>query len=143
MIWLILYDPSEENITHIAGRYSWSPAGQDELRWQSIPRGTAIKIYKHYFADFGEHQKVSETFLNDFNSVLFGYSPDDVEEFIAASNRSAAPPSDELDNKSRRRLQRLGKDYEKLNEDFICWNVHFRLLQKLHAETLLMQALVQ
>ena len=45
-----------ENITHIAGRYSWSPAGQDELRWQSIPRGTAIKIYKHYFADFGRFE---------------------------------------------------------------------------------------
>ena len=54
------------------------------------------------------------------NSVLFGYSPDDVEGFIAASNKSAAPPSDELDNKSRRRLESLGKDYEKLNEDFIC-----------------------
>ena len=53
-------------------------------------------------------------------SVLFGYSPDDVEGFIAASNRSAAPPSEELDNKSRRRLESLGREYEKLNEDFIC-----------------------
>jgi len=46
----------------MAGRYSWSPAGQDELRWQSIPRGTAIKIYKHYFADFGEYLMTIETF---------------------------------------------------------------------------------
>ena len=58
-------------------------------------------------------KKYLKHFLNDFNSVLFGYSPDDVEGFIAASNRSAPPPSDALDNKSRRRLQRLGKDYEK------------------------------
>ena len=50
-----LVDLSKENITHIAERYSWSPAGQDELRWQSIPRGTAVKIYKHYFADFGQY----------------------------------------------------------------------------------------
>ena len=54
------------------------------------------------------------------NSVLFGYSPDDVEGFIAESNESAAPPKDELDNKSRRRLKSLGEDYERLNEDFIC-----------------------
>ena len=45
-----------ENITHMPGRYSWSPAGEDELRWQSVPRGTAIKIYKHYFADFGRFE---------------------------------------------------------------------------------------
>ena len=50
----IPFEFKKENITHIEGRYSWSPAGRDELRWQSIPRGTAIKIYKHYFADFGE-----------------------------------------------------------------------------------------
>ena len=67
MVWVIIYlavnlDPNKENITHIAGRYSWSPAGQDELRWQSIPRGTAIKIYKHYFADFGEYLMTIEIF---------------------------------------------------------------------------------
>ena len=56
------------------------------------------------------------------NSVLFGYSPNEVEGFIAASNRSLAPPSDELDNRSRKGLENLGKDYEKSNEDFICSN---------------------
>ena len=43
----------KENITHLAGRYAWSPTGKDELRWQTIPRKTAIEIYKHYFVDFG------------------------------------------------------------------------------------------
>ena len=52
--------------------------------------------------------------------VLFGYSPDAVEGFIEASNANISPPSTELDNKSRRRLESLGKDYERLNEDFIC-----------------------
>ena len=59
-------------------------------------------------------------FKKYFISVLFGYSPDDVEGFIAASNKSASPPSQELDEKSRRRLRKLGEDYERLNEDFIC-----------------------
>ena len=59
---------------------------------------------------------------NNLNSVLFGYSPDEVEGFIAASNRSLAPPTDELDNRSRKGLENLGRDYEKSNEDFICSN---------------------
>ena len=88
------------------------------MRWQSIPRGTAIKIYKHYFADFGwfKIDRPSET----FSLVLFGYSPDDVEGFIAASNKSASPPSKEFETESRKRLESLGKKYEEFNEDFIC-----------------------
>ena len=32
------------------------------MKWSTVPRVTAEKIYQHYFADF----------------VLFGYSPDEV-----------------------------------------------------------------
>ena len=39
--------------TYIPGRYSWSPAGKDELRWQTVPRQTTVDIYRHFFADFG------------------------------------------------------------------------------------------
>ena len=60
-----------------------------------------------------------------FNSVLLGYSPDGVEGFIDASNKSASPPSEESDAKSRRRLKKLGDNYERHNEDFICWNAYF------------------
>jgi hypothetical protein len=48
--------------THIPGKYSWSPAGREEMKWSTVPRVTAEKIYQHYFVDF----------------VLFGYSPDEV-----------------------------------------------------------------
>ncbi|CBY10451.1 unnamed protein product [Oikopleura dioica] len=51
-------------------RYAWSPATADELKWQSVPRGTAKNIYTHYYLDF----------------VLFGYSPDDVIKFINAAD---------------------------------------------------------
>ena len=44
-----------ENLTRVAGKYSWSPAGKDEIRWSTIPRNTTIQIYKHYFIDFGKH----------------------------------------------------------------------------------------
>ena len=49
--------------TYIPGKYSWSPAGRDEEKWSSIPRGTAKRIYKHFYVDF----------------LLFGYSPDVVK----------------------------------------------------------------
>ena len=52
--------------------------------------------------------------------VLFGYSPDDAERFIDASDANKAPPSAELDEQSRSQLKRLRTDYEKLNQDFIC-----------------------
>ena len=61
-----------------------------------------------------------------FNSVLLGYSPDGVEGFIDASNKSASPPSEELDEKSRSRLKKLGDNYERHNEDFICWSPHLK-----------------
>jgi hypothetical protein len=50
------------NLTHIPGKYSWSPAERDEEHWSSIPRRTVENIYKHYYADF----------------LLFGYSPQEV-----------------------------------------------------------------
>ena len=52
--------------------------------------------------------------------VLFGYSPDDAERFIDASDANKAPPSAEMDEQSRNQLKRLRTDYEKLNQDFIC-----------------------
>ena len=48
----ILKNLKIENLTSIAGQYSWSPAGSDYNRWQTIPRKTTIDIYRHYFADF-------------------------------------------------------------------------------------------
>ena len=44
-----------EKETYVPGKYSWSPAGKDELRWQTIPRQSVISVYKHYFADFGKN----------------------------------------------------------------------------------------
>ncbi|CBY15214.1 unnamed protein product [Oikopleura dioica] len=60
----------ERESTKLGERYAWSPATADELKWQSVPRGTAKDIYKHYYLDF----------------VLFGYSPDDVIKFINAAD---------------------------------------------------------
>ena len=51
----ILKKLQHKNKTYVPGRYSWSPADKDEMKWQTIPRKSAIRIYKHYFADFGKH----------------------------------------------------------------------------------------
>ena len=59
------------------------------------------------------------------DKILLRYSTDGVEAFIAASNKSTSPPSEEFDEKSRRRLKKLGDNYERHNEDFICWNAYF------------------
>ena len=52
----VLKKLQNENKTYVPGRYSWSPASKDETNWQTIPRRSAIRIYKHYFADFGKKQ---------------------------------------------------------------------------------------
>ena len=70
----------------------------------STIRGTAELIYKHYYADF----------------VLFGYSPDEVMGFINAANSSLAPPSEELNKKSRKILSKLAQSDLSGNQDFIC-----------------------
>ena len=59
-----------DDIIQINPSYSWSPAEKDELKWKTIPRATAIKVYQKYFADF----------------VTFGYSTEDVIPFINASD---------------------------------------------------------
>ena len=59
-----------DDIIQINSAYSWSPAEKDELKWKTIPRTTAIKVYQKYFADF----------------VIFGYSTEDVIPFINASD---------------------------------------------------------
>ena len=59
-----------DDIIQINSAYSWSPAEKDELKWKTIPRKTAIKVYQKYFADF----------------VIFGYSTEDVIPFINASD---------------------------------------------------------
>ena len=59
-----------DDIIQINSAYSWSPAEKDELKWKTIPRATAIKVYQKYFADF----------------VIFGYSTEDVIPFINASD---------------------------------------------------------
>ena len=43
-----------QNLTKVPGKYSWSPVSKDELNWQTVPRGIAIDIYRHYYIDFGE-----------------------------------------------------------------------------------------
>ena len=55
-----------DSLTHIAGKYSSSPAGRDEENWNNIPRRTAEDIYRHYYIDI----------------VLFGYSPRDIQRQI-------------------------------------------------------------
>ena len=59
-----------DNLIEIDSKYSWAPADKDELKWKTIPRSSAIKIYQKYFADF----------------VIFGYSTNDVIPFINASD---------------------------------------------------------
>ena len=59
-----------DDIIQIKSAYSWSPAEKDELKWSTIPRSTAVKLYQKYFADF----------------VIFGYSTDEVIPFINASD---------------------------------------------------------
>ena len=58
-----------ENETYVPGKYSWSPAGKDELRWQTIPRQSVISVYKHYFADFGITYKFLSYFIRLFSAV--------------------------------------------------------------------------
>ena len=61
-----------EKETYVPGKYSWSPAGKDELRWQTIPRQSVISVYKHYFADFGKNfQFFYSDFQNDFFSTFW------------------------------------------------------------------------
>ena len=59
-----------DDIIQINPSYSWSPAERDELKWKTIPRATAIRVYQKYFADF----------------VIFGYSTEDVIPYINASD---------------------------------------------------------
>ena len=49
----ILKKLQNRNKTYVPGKYSWSPANKDESNWKTIPRRSAIKVYKHFFADFG------------------------------------------------------------------------------------------
>ena len=72
-------------------RYAWSPATTDELKWQSVPRGTAKNIYKHYYLDF----------------VLYGYSPDDVMKFINATDKSMNAASFDQEESSRNSFRNL------------------------------------
>lgn len=58
----LLEEMKVNDLTHIPGKYSWSPAGRDEEHWGTIPRRTAEDIYRHYYADI----------------ILFGYSPKDI-----------------------------------------------------------------
>ena len=51
----ILKKLQNKNQTYVPGRYSWSPADKDETNWHTIPRKSAYRIYKHYFADFGSY----------------------------------------------------------------------------------------
>ena len=59
-----------ENETYVPGKYSWSPAGKDELRWQTIPRQSVISVYKHYFADFGKNNDFYFIFQSNFQCFL-------------------------------------------------------------------------
>ena len=38
----------DDDIIQINSAYSWSPAEKDELKWKTIPRATAIKVYQKY-----------------------------------------------------------------------------------------------
>ena len=103
----ILKNLKIENLTSIAGQYSWSPAGSDYNRWQTIPRKTTIDIYRHYFADF----------------VLLGYSPDEVEKFVEASSETEEAPNKWLNLQSRKKLENLASEYLQTNDDYYCSNL--------------------
>ena len=107
-----------ENLTQIPPKYSWSPASQDEMHWQSIPRNTIIDIYRHYFADFGKSSHFNSNLISF--SVLLGYSPSLVERFIQSSNQSGRSPSDDLNLKSKNNLKQLANKYLKVNQDYYC-----------------------
>ena len=123
-----------ENLTRVAGKYSWSPAGKDEIRWSTIPRNTTIQIYKHYFIDFGNlinrspGQSKSNDLIPDgavspgkiFILVTFGYSPEMVERFVDASNETLSRADPELRRKSYQNLSQLRKQFSKHNDNFFC-----------------------
>ena len=50
------------------------------MKWKTIPRATAIKVYQKYFADF----------------VIFGYSTEDVIPFINASDPNLGEKDDDF-----------------------------------------------
>ena len=106
--------------TYVPGKYSWSPAGKDELRWQTIPRQSVISVYKHYFADFGKIFYFSISIFTMNFSVLFGYSPEDVLSFINASNPNKQSASKELQQQSAQNLNHLFLQYFRKNQDFYC-----------------------
>ena len=106
--------------TYVPGKYSWSPAGKDELRWQTIPRQSVISVYKHYFADFGKIFYFSISIFTMTFSVLFGYSPEDVLSFINASNPNKQSASKELQQQSAQNLNHLFLQYFRKNQDFYC-----------------------
>lgn len=85
-------------------RYAWSPATADELKWQSVPRGTAKNIYKHYYLDF----------------VLFGYSPDDVMKFINATDKSKNAASFDQEESSRGSFRNLLNNFKQKYTDVVC-----------------------
>ena len=85
-------------------KYAWSPAIADELKWQSVPRATAKKIYRHYYLDF----------------VLFGYSPDEVMKFINATDEAKEDATFEQEKVSRDSLQSLMRNFHGKYTDVIC-----------------------
>ena len=103
-----------EDLTTVPGKYSWSPVEKDEFHWQTIPRNIAIKVYQHYFVDFGKIKK-RENHLRR-SSVLYGYSPEDAMRFINASNQQLHDDH-ELFEQSRQNLQKFKR---KNNYDFLC-----------------------
>ena len=100
----ILKNLKIENLTSVPDRYSWSPAGSDLNRWQTIPRKTTIDIYRHYFPDF----------------VLLGYSPDQVEKFVKASSKTEQEPKKNINSESRKKLEKIAKQYLQINQDYYC-----------------------
>ena len=99
----------QEGNIKLGERYAWSPATADEFKWQSVPRETAKKIYKHYYLDF----------------VLFGYSPNDVMKFINATDDSKPEATLEQEIASWRGMRFFQNNYKKCWTDFICKTSYF------------------
>ena len=119
---------------------------KDLSRWSKISRNTAIRIYKHFFADFGKitviyvtqislnyPQELKVSILNQALQcnpyqclisksmlflVLLGYSPEDALQFINAANKDKSPPDYEKIWRSRTKMATTVKNYFKENEDF-------------------------
>ena len=103
------------------------PDRQDLSKWSEIPRHTAIRIYKHYFADFGMFQtKVINRIIgyrmlhSSYYLVLTGYPPEAALDFINSADDKKPAPAQSIIRQSRKNLQPRAAQFLSGNQDFLC-----------------------